>query len=244
MTENRYPSVSEIIGTIKNSDLLNVIIEGKDDIFVYRKLEKIYFDHDLALIAAGCRSNVLKVFQEIKNTEHFENCIFIVDQDKWIIDGIPEEYLNPRLITTIGYSIENDVYIDTKVEDIITIHKNIKEYKSNLDIYLKWFTLAISRNSSLKITPFNFFESEEKINHFTLLKDGEILNEELYNDIKSNYQYKLRGKNLISLGAWFLNNKASSGTFNPQAWMIQTPINIDDGHIHNLFKKVGDLCPS
>ena len=43
MSDPKYPSVSEIIGTIKRSDLLNVIVEGKDDILVYRKLEKIYF---------------------------------------------------------------------------------------------------------------------------------------------------------------------------------------------------------
>ena len=244
MSDSKYPSVSEIISTIKRSDLLNVIIEGKDDILVYRKLEKIYFDQDLSLIAAGCRPKVLQVFDEIKSTEELKNCIFIVDQDTWIINGVPLKYSHDRVLTTTGYSIENDVYIDTKIEDIIDTHKNIHEYKDHLEKYIKWFTLALSRNSSLKITPFKFFESENSINKFTLLDNGEVFNDQLHQDLSQNYHYKLRGKNLLSLGAWFLNDKATSGHFNTQSWMIQTPINIDNGHIQNLFNKVGDLCPS
>ena len=244
MSDPKYPSVSEIIGTIKRSDLLNVIVEGKDDILVYRKLEKIYFYQDLSLIAAGCRPKVLQVFDEIKSTEELNNCIFIVDQDTWIINGIPLKYTHERVITTTGYSIENDVYIDTKIEDIIDTHKNIHEYKDHLEKYIKWFTLALSRNSSLKITPFKFFKSDNSIKKFTLLNNGEIFDDQLYQDLSQNYHYKLRGKNLLSLGAWFLNDKAQSGCFNTQSWMIQTPINIDNGHIQNLFNKVGDLCPS
>jgi len=244
MSDPKYPSVPEIISTIKRSDLLNVIIEGKDDILVYRKLEKIYFDQDLSLIAAGCRPNVLKVFDEIKDSNELNNCIFIVDQDTWIINGIPQKYTHNRILTTSGYSIENDVYIDSKIEDIIDTHKNINEYKSHLEKYITWFTLAISRNSSLKITPFKFFESENNINNFTSLNNGEIFNNQLHQDLINNYHYKLRGKNLLSFGAWFLNDMSTSGYFNTQSWMIQTPISIDNGHIQNLFNKVGELCPS
>ena len=244
MSDPKYPSVPEIISTIKRSDLLNVIIEGKDDILVYRKLEKIYFDQDLSLIVAGCRPNVLKVFEEIKDSNELNNCIFIVDQDTWIINGIPQKYIHDRILTTTGYSIENDVYIDTKIEEIIDTHKDISEYRDHLQKYLKLFTLAISRKSTLKITPFKFFESEISINSFITLNDGELFNEELHQDFVDNYLYKLRGKNLLSLGAWFLNDKSSTGYFNTQSWMIQTPISIDNGHIQNLFNKVGELCPS
>lgn len=244
MTENRYPTVAEILSTIRNSDLLNVIIEGKDDILVYRQLEKKYFDSELALIAAGCRSKVLQVFDEIKNTEYLDNCIFIVDQDTWIINGIPKKYSHNRILTTTGYSIENDVYIDTKIEDIIDTHKNISDYKYHLEKYIKWFTLAISRRSTLKVTPHKFFNSTESINNYTTLKEGELFNDELYKLLLNEYHYKLRGKNLLSLGAWYLNDKNTAGHFNTQSWMIQTPINIDNGHIQNLFNKVGELCPS
>jgi len=244
MSDPKYPSVPEIISTIEKSDLLNVIIEGKDDILVYRKLEKIYFDQDLSLIAAGCRPNVLKVFTEIKDTIKINKCIFIVDQDTWIINGIPKKYHHDRFLTTTGYSIENDVYIDSKIEEIIYTHKNINEYKDHVEKYLKWFTLAISRKSSLKITPFKFFESEQNINNFTLLANGEVFNENLYQDLVENYHYKLRGKNLLSLGAWFLNDKSHSGYFNTQSWMIQTPITTDNGHINQLFDKIGLLCTS
>lgn len=244
MSDPKYPSVSEIVSTIGKSDLINVIIEGKDDILVYRKLERIYFDQDLSLIAAGCRPNVLKVFTEIKDTSQINKCIFIVDQDTWIINGIPQKYQHDRILTTTGYSIENDVYIDSKVEETILTHKNINDYKDHLEKYIKWFTLALSRNSTLKVTPFKFFKSENNIKNFTLLKNGEVFNDKLYQDLIHNYHYKLRGKNLISLGAWFLNDKADSGAFNPQAWMIQTPISIESGLIQGLFDKVGGLCPS
>lgn len=244
MSNRRYPSVAEIISTIKKSDLLNVIIEGKDDIVVYRKLEKIYYEQDLSLIAAGCRPNVLKVFDAIKESNELNKCIFIVDQDTWIINGIPQKYLNSRILTTTGYSIENDVYIDTKIEDIIDTHKDIKEYKDHLQKYIKWFTLALTRKSTLNITPFKFFESENNINNFTSLKIGEIFNMQLNQDLIENYHYKLRGKNLLSMGAWFLNDKNTTGCFNTQSWMVQTPIIADNGHINQLFDKVGSLCLS
>lgn len=244
MSDLKYPSVEEIIGTIKKSDLLNVVIEGKDDIVVYRKLEKIYYEYDLSLIAAGCRGKVLKVFENLKNDNNLDKCIFIIDQDTWIIDGIPEKYTHNRVLTTTGYSIENDVYIDSKIEKIIDTHKNICEYKELVIKYTSWFTLALSRKSSLKITPYKFFESESSINTYTSLKEGETFNDALHKNILDMYPYKLRGKNLLSLGAWFLNNKCQNGIFNTQLWMIQTPITTEGGHINQLFDKVGLLCIS
>ncbi|HCA5024768.1 DUF4435 domain-containing protein [Acinetobacter baumannii] len=244
MTNTRYPTVNEIKNTIKNSDMINIIIEGKDDSIVYRKLERLYYDLDIALIPAGCRNKVLKVFDEIKNTNNLDKCIFIIDLDQWVLNGIPEKYKHPRVLTTTGYSIENDVYIDTQIDDLIDTHKDLSAYKALLKIYSTWFTLSLCRKSSLKIMPNDFFKDENTANNYILLKEGEEFNRELYEKINENYAYNFRGKNLLSLGAWYLNDKKPSGIFNTKSWMMQTPINIKNGHISDLFNKVGALCPT
>src|SRR5690606_19362346 len=117
---NRSVPVHVILAMIRNSPSGKfVIVEGVDDIIVYRILINLYKSLGIQVIPAGGRDKVLEVFDEIKSTNNINKTIFIVDKDLWVFTGIPTEYQHERIITTTGYSIENDIFIDKDVMSLL-----------------------------------------------------------------------------------------------------------------------------
>ena len=118
---NRSVPVHVILAMIRNSPSGKfVIVEGVDDIIVYRILINLYKTLGIQVIPAGGRDKVLEVFDEIKSTNNINKTIFIVDKDLWVFRGIPTEYQHERIITTSGYSIENDVFIDKENKKLLS----------------------------------------------------------------------------------------------------------------------------
>jgi len=115
-----------------------VVVEGVDDIVVYRNLITLYRAKGIKVLPAGGRDKVLEVFDNLSQNSHINKAIFIVDQDSWVFSGIPSEYQHERIICTGGYSIENDVYLDKQLEDL-SLH---------VDWQSKLFSLLKEQNST------------------------------------------------------------------------------------------------
>ena len=70
-----------ILATIRNSPSGKfVIVEGVDDIIIYRILITLYKSLGIQVIPAGGRDKVLEIFDEIKLTDHINKTIFIPPQ--------------------------------------------------------------------------------------------------------------------------------------------------------------------
>ena len=118
----------EIISLLERSSLpISILIEGKDDIIIYRRLEH-YLDTDVDVLGVGGRSILLSIFNKQTQGEILKNknIIYIADKDIWFNIGIPEAYQNPKLIFTSGYSIENDIFIDYKCNEITKLQQQRK----------------------------------------------------------------------------------------------------------------------
>ncbi|AHG76323.1 hypothetical protein X808_18030 [Mannheimia varigena USDA-ARS-USMARC-1296] len=195
-------SFDEYISVLNHSNLPNtVIVEGKDDIKLYRILEKL----GINIFPVGGRNTLLKIFEE-RHRLKCNNIAFIADKDVWVNIGIPPEYIDEKLIFTSGYSIENDVFIDFKCEDILSGKDNYDAYKSDLDKYIHWYTLAIYRlneyDRNLEIAK----HPNEIINNFEIFNENKYLENypnELKAKIRQAYPLSIRGKSLIDL---FLRN--------------------------------------
>ena len=100
------PTQDELISSIKRSALINVLIEGPDDVMIYEHLrEKITLD--ISILPCGGRSTLIEIYKR-KSEFSDKKVVFIADQDVWIFGEKPADYED--IIFTSGYSIENDLF--------------------------------------------------------------------------------------------------------------------------------------
>lgn len=248
MSNSFYIPVPVIISTIKHSNTGKfVIVEGNDDIFVYRVMIELYKSKGIKIIAAGGKDKVLEIFDKINGTSDLNKAIFIVDQDSWIFTKIPKNYNHSRIICTSGYSIENDIYIDNKIDDLMKGVGVFTSFNNELETYLKWFSLAISRfingkDEKLDVHPNTIFKDATTEKSHCALQVGEIFPQELYDELLNHYALKFRGKCLLPLAIRALGNRPGGPKYNNRTIMEQTAITGRGIHLNRIFSMVESLA--
>lgn len=201
--EDRLPTIDEVISTINHSSLPVVFIEGKDDAIVFRNLERQFSDLYLSIFPLGGRDRVLQLYARRDEITGIGRFCFIADRDTWVYSGVPDEYIDPLLIFTSGYSIENDIYIDGELENLLS-SAELSKFSDELKRFLRWYALALSRhlaNNDLgiddhpdKVLACSSFFAEQ-----TCLLEGEIYPQSVFDDLLVKYNLNLRGKSLLAL---------------------------------------------
>lgn len=187
---------NEIIATIRHSSLPTIVIEGKDDVIVYRKLEDLY---EVSVLPVGGRETILKLFNNLSNQEK-KKIIFVADKDAWCIKGVPNEYRDFNIVLTDGYSLENDIIRDGEFLGLMDTSER-KRFQQDLEKFLKWYALAFSRFLAEQETAIELHHSEvfKKYDELTAIKDGENFPQDLF-QILSEDPFKLvRGKSVLKL---------------------------------------------
>ena len=65
---------------------------------------------------------------------------FVADRDMWLFSGIPSNY--DGVIWTDGYSIENDLYAGTELENLLDAEEAL-EHQQLLDAIVEWFAFEV-----------------------------------------------------------------------------------------------------
>lgn len=201
----------EIKSYLRHSSLNNVLIEGKDDLLIYRKMEEDLAQYDINFYPCGGRSTVLRIYDEKEDLNR--PCFYICDADLWIFMGVPTKYADKDdLIITNGYSIENELYQESKDFLLSTLSKEEKVKKEALlKTVVSWYACQIKQ----KLTDDTYsckFESLNLLNTLTIetnktdfsqtfLDNNDILEETetQYQDIITNYTHQLRGKYIFKI---------------------------------------------
>lgn len=205
----KYLSDDELIATINHSSEPYIIVEGPDDVFIYRwMLDEIgytaYLEHRM-----GCGSvrNLYDRRNEIKNPK----VIFICDKDSIVYTGIiPPQYSG--IIYTTGYSIENDLYQGRKLEKKLFEKKDKELFDIALCSFLRYYACELEKFR--KGQECDFRKKPEAIidhNDYSLLVsllDGytEPLPETI-SYLKSDYDILLRGHSLFKLVGMILHRR-------------------------------------
>lgn len=197
------PDIDEIIALLKKSRLPTVIVEGKDDLIIYSKLESRFYEKDLSVFPVGGRNNVLKIFERLGELPEDAKIFFIADKDNWIITGIPLEYHSEQLFFTNGYSIENDVFQDGNIPSYMSKEED-QRFRLELRRFLSWYALALDRNitngdEEIKLHANHILDDIREYDRLTELREGESFPEQRYKELSENYQNLLRGKSLMQL---------------------------------------------
>ena len=110
------PTVDELVATLHRSELPTVVVEGKDDMQIYRWVEARIGNRNADVLPVGGRENPLSVYERRTEYAHLP-VAFVADRDMWLFSGIPPGYRD--IIWTEGYSIENDLYLGAELENML-----------------------------------------------------------------------------------------------------------------------------
>lgn len=218
--KNPRPSLDEIYETLKRTSLPTVLVEGVDDIYFYRRVEEELSDIGVDMLPVGNKDGVLKLYERIRLNPISAPVAYVVDKDDWVYFGIPGHC--DGIITTNGYSVENDLYSDGDLISLLTVPEKEK-FHSDMGLFLRWYTLSLVRNilhnqenisyrehPNRVLDDFEFYENSLRLN------EGEDYPEDLYNEIHSKYHQMLRGKSLLSLLIRILSNRNEGAKYSSQ----------------------------
>lgn len=132
-------TVDDLIFALRHSQTPNVVVEGEDDVVIYRELIKRFEILDVDFHAAGGREKLLRVYERRSEFAHVP-VAFIADRDMWVFTGIPADYAG--IIWTQGYSIENDLYTDAELERLLDA-RDVTEHRQILDALSTWFAFVV-----------------------------------------------------------------------------------------------------
>ncbi|MDO9489220.1 MAG: hypothetical protein Q7J32_12665 [Sphingomonadaceae bacterium] len=196
-------TVDEIVSFINRSSLPTAIIEGDDDVIVYRHLEVIFSNYGLSILPVGGRETLLCVFERRAELPNSIPIIFIADRDTWVYGDVPPEFVSQDLIFTDGYSIENDCFRDGRLDRLMTSAESVL-FSDELGRTIEWYALALKRfldgnETKLDIHPNALLDNEGNFAEQTTLVNHESYPDELRSLVQSNYTKYLRGKTLLAL---------------------------------------------
>jgi len=141
LSSEPIPTVDEIVSTLKRSFIPTILIEGKDDAFVYRWLKKYIDINPVSLQPCGGRENLFLIHDRRAEFAN-NNVVFVADKDLYRFDGIPE--CRGDVIFTSGYCIENDIYDGSTISDFVD-DDDRAEHDLLKEIVGKWFAFELSK---------------------------------------------------------------------------------------------------
>ena len=214
------PTVNEIVATLSRSRLPTVVVEGKDDMRIYRWVEQLLGTQNARVLPTSGRNTLLRVYDR---RDEFSNLpvAFLADRDMWLFSGIPIDYHD--IVWTQGYSIENDVYAEAGLEGLLDVHE-VDIHQNVLYIIIEWFAFEVEEylagrmpevdRSCDEIVPPGETAMDED---FSIRRGFRPPNAELIKQIKDAYQLKLRGKFLFEILVRFLNARGRGTKYNSYA---------------------------
>lgn len=195
------PSVDELFALLKKTTIPTILVEGKDDIIIYRRIEDDLDDIGVDMLPAGNKGSVLELREKIKNEPISAPIAFVVDKDLWVYYGCEEKYSD--VITTEGYSIENDVFFDGELLSLMSADE-VALFHQELAKFLRWYALTLHRSNlgggdSYRESAFKVLNDDQFYETSIELRDDEQYPEEFFHEIHERYGDLLRGKSLFAL---------------------------------------------
>ena len=202
------PTVDELVAVLRRSNLPTVLVEGQEDMRIYRWVEERIGSQKANVQPTGGRENLLSIYA--KRHEFADLPVaFVADRDMWLFSEIPSDYR--ELIWTEGYSIENDLYAGADLETLLEAEE-AQEHQQLLDAFVEWFAFEVEeylegrpfevKNHCNQVVPLGQTQIDE---NFRKSRRFRPPGEEIHRQIREAYQLQLRGKQLFQMLVRFLS---------------------------------------
>jgi hypothetical protein len=206
-------TVDEIVAALRHTSIPSIIVEGKDDVMIYRWILRDAGISDDRLFPCTGRNNLLKVFSR-RNEFPRTPTLFIADKDVYVYNGIPTDYSD--VLFTWGYSIENDLYYGRSIDQLLT-EEETKSYEKARKNFIRYYgcqleKLKENRPYNFRLSPFVILDSNyelvtDKIEH-TFAEPTQ----ETCNYLLDNYDLVVRGHSVFQLLQLFLSKSGRDAT--------------------------------
>lgn len=200
-------TADELVETLKRSSLTTVIVEGKEDMMIYRWIEDKIGVNKANFLPCGGRESLIKIFERRDEFSHIKT-IFLADKDAFVYSSVPPEL--DEIAWTDGYSIENDLYFNGFVERLLTVNEEVS-FRVSLKNFIRYYAFELEKFNKKLV--FNFSSHPNQV-----LNEKHELNEEYMKEInfqepedktveylQNEYKKLLRGKSLFALLVRFLS---------------------------------------
>jgi hypothetical protein len=134
-------SLEEIIATTKHANLPTVFVEGPSDMAIFNRIEQEIGTLRANFLSCGDRETLFNVFRRRSEFTNIPTC-FLADKDMWFFSDISPEY--SEIIFTEGYSIENDLYVDSKIERILDVEERM-QHAALIEEVCRWFAFEVNK---------------------------------------------------------------------------------------------------
>jgi len=236
--------VEEIISLLKRSSLPTVLVEGDDEITIFRWIEEQVGTFNANILPCGGRTNLFKIFDR-RNEFPSAKIIFLADKDMWLFTTIPKKY--STLIWTEGYSIENDLFIDSESYLLRLLESDErKSYRKIISLISIWFAFEIQlyRNSGCCSIDHNINEivdTKQMLLNTDFLTKREFSDPsgETVNEVNREYQLKIRGKLIFQIMKYLLNAKDRKSKYShDNIFEMCLKINPNHSHLNNIVQSI------
>ena len=228
-----------------------VIVEGENDIPIYRRIEKYIGVQDADVIQVGGRNNLLLLYERRKEFAHLP-VAFVADRDLWLFSGIPPGY--PDIIWTEGYSIENDLYAGADLEKVLNAN-DVDEHRQVLDSIIEWFAFEVEEHLACRpahvatgLDTVVQLGTTEIDQGFRQSRGFRLPDAKLHQQIKDAYQLQLRGRLLFEMLIRFLNshpgNQYSVVRLHQTAFDEKSPDELMDRFIREIERAMAEHTPA
>ena len=238
---DKYLSEEELISTLKHSSIPTILVEGKDDVKIYRWFEEDInksTSQQVDILPCGCRNKLLNIYDKLQST--LPNVIFIADRDYYIYTTIPEKYSD--VVFTTGYSIENDLYHGKDIEKLFN-EDDAAIFGQSMNSYLEYYAREVEKciegeEFQLKLSPQQILEKFKLKDEYKPEKSPQ---ESTVSNLRENYDLLLRGHSLFQLLNMVLTRKGRLSKHNMDSiyeicYKYNKPASIE-----NLKKKIISL---
>ncbi len=238
----RSMAVDELVGIIRHSRTPTLVVEGRDDAFIYRSVVDSMADNGVNILVAGGRLNLLAIYEKLREfvdvpvafAADREMWVFAdapADENMWEFPEVPEEYAD--LVLSHGYSVENDLWAGN--EEYFYRRRprpdwlgppywlesdDYERYRRMIDSLIRWFAFEVEE--FLAGRPVRMVSLREIIAPDTVDLEPEFLerrrfrqpNPELIQVIRDDYSLKLPGRLLFSVLIRCLNDRRWGPRYN------------------------------
>lgn len=241
-------SSDELVQTLRRSQLPTILVEGRDDMTIYRWLEAWNVQERIDVMPCGGRVRLLEVFSRRAEFEHTP-CVFLADQDMWLFSAIPVEYR--EIIFTRGYSIENDILDDFPLLLNLLSATEKTEFDSLCDALAAWFAFEVEQfrrslefrvdihpNRLVPLGSTTFDEASISPRNFRKP------NKRLVRSIRNSFFLKFRGKSLVDLFVRILNAPGRTSKYSRHNILEMSSKNDSSKHKKRLIRLINQKINS
>jgi hypothetical protein len=231
----------ELIATLQKTSFPTVVVEGKDDVIVFRRLEELYADRFLTIMPAGGRDTVLRIFRERGAIPRAVKIAFVADQDTWVLSSIPQEYIDGCLLFTDGHSLENDAFRDGNFSSYMDGPEKT-QFTKEVERFAFWYAHCVcchlrGQNVEMKRHPNHVLDANPADSAMNgLTHDDEM--KAVYKRVVADPARLLRGKALIGILMRQLNRPGRLATHHSRALLDSVGARPGE-YIRRIFDDVG-----